>query len=167
MLSKKMENQLNEHTNAEFYSAHLYLSMSAYFKSIDLQGFSSWMLVQFEEEMFHAMKFFQFVDQMEGRVKLTSIEAPPVEWDSPLDVFQYTYKHEQIVSKKIHALVSLALAESDHSTNNFLQWFVSEQVEEESSVKSVLKKLKFVGDSKSALLMIDQELSKRVFTPPV
>ncbi len=116
--------------------------------------------------MSHAMKFFEFVDQMDGRVRLTTIEAPPVEWDSPLDVFQQTYEHEQKVSKRIHDLVTLALSENDHGTNNFLQWFVAEQVEEESSVKAVLKKLKFVEDSKSALLMIDQELSQRVFVPP-
>ncbi len=167
MLSEKMENQLNDHINAEFYSAHLYLSMSAYFKSIDLMGFASWMKVQFDEEMFHAMKFFEFVDQMDGRVRLKAIEAPPVEWDSPLAVYQYTYEHEQHVSKRIHNLVSLSLEENDHATNNFLQWFVAEQVEEESSAKTVLKKLKFVEDSKSALLMIDQELSQRVFTAPV
>ncbi len=166
MLTEKMENQLNEHINAEFYSAHLYLSMSAYFKSIDLLGFANWMNVQFEEEMSHAMKFFEFVDQMDGRVRLTKIEAPPVEWDSPLAVYQHTYEHEQTVSKGIHELVTLAIQENDHATNNFLQWFVAEQVEEESSVKSVLKKLRFVEDSKSALLMIDQELSKRTFVPP-
>ncbi|MBU2515669.1 ferritin [bacterium] len=167
MLTEKMEKQLNEHINAEFYSAHLYLSMSAYFRSIDLLGFANWMKVQFDEEMFHAMKFFEFVDQRDGRVRLTAIEAPPIEWDSPLPVFQYTYEHEQMVSKQINDLVSLSIEEKDHATNNFLQWFVAEQVEEESTVKTVLKKLKFVGDSKSALLMVDQELSQRVFTPPV
>lgn len=161
MLSENMERRLNEHINAELYSAHLYLSMSAYFKSIDLLGFAHWMQTQFEEEMSHAMRFFEFVDRMDGRVKLTAIEAPPVEWESPVAVFKQTYEHEQAVSARIHELVSLAIQESDHPTNNFLQWFISEQVEEESSVKAILKKLEFVGDSKSALLMIDQELSNR------
>lgn len=165
MLTPNMEEKLNEQINAEFYSAHLYLSMSAYFKSTDLLGFANWMQVQFEEEMMHAMKFYEFVDQMDGRIKLTEIAAPPVEWDSPLAAFEQTYAHEQSVTKRIHDLVSLAIKESDHPTNNFLQWFVSEQVEEESSVKAILKKLKFIGDSKSGLLMIDQELSKRTFTP--
>lgn len=162
MLSENMENQLNKHINAEFYSAHLYLSMSAYFKSIDLLGFGNWMQVQFEEEMSHAMRFFEFVDRMDGRVKLTAIPAPPVEWASPVEVFEQTYKHEQGVSAGIHELVSLAIQESDHPTNNFLQWFVSEQVEEESTAKAILKKLRFVEDSKSGLLMIDQEMNSRV-----
>lgn len=161
MLSKQMEKELNEHVNAEMYSAHLYLSMSAYFKSIDLTGFAQWMRVQFDEEMDHAMRFFEFVDQMDGRVKLTQIAAPPVEWKSPLDVFENTYKHEQAVSARINALVSLAIEEKDHATNNFLQWFVAEQVEEESNAKGALKKLRFVGDSKSSLLMIDQEMGQR------
>jgi len=161
-----MEKELNKHINAEFYSAHLYLSMSAYFKSIDLLGFANWMQIQFEEEMSHAMRFFEFVDQMDGRVKLTTIEAPPVDWDTPTAVFQHTYQHEQKVSKQIHKLVTMALEEKDHPTNNFLQWFVSEQVEEESSVKAILKKLEFVGDSPASILMIDQELSQRIFTPP-
>lgn len=166
MLSKKMEKELNLHINKEFYSAHLYLSMSAYFKSIDLLGFANWMQVQFEEEMFHAMRFFEFVDQMDGRVKLKEIAAPPVEWSTPTEVFAHTYKHEQEVSKGIHKLVSLAMDEKDHATNNFLQWFVAEQVEEESNAKSILKKLQFVGDSPASILMIDQELLQRVFVPP-
>jgi len=162
MLSERMEKELNAHVNAEMYSAYLYLSMSAYFKSIDLTGFAQWMKVQFEEEMDHAMRFFEFVDQRDGRLKLTQIEAPPVEWDSPLDVFENTYAHEQSVSARINSLVTLAVEEKDHATNNFLQWFVAEQVEEETNAKGALKKLRFVGDSKSSLLMIDQEMGQRV-----
>ncbi len=161
MLTEKMEAKLNEHINAELYSAYLYLSMSAYFKSIDLPGFVNWMQVQFEEEMSHAMKFFEFVDNMNGRIRLATIQAPPVEWESPVEVFQETYDHERSVSEQIFKLVSLSLEENDHATNNFLQWFVAEQVEEESSVKSILSKLKFIGDSKSGLFMVDQELAKR------
>jgi len=166
MLSENMEQKLNEHINAEFYSAHLYLSMSAYFKSVDLLGFANWMQVQFEEEMSHAMRFFEFVDRMDGRVKLSAIQAPPVEWEEPVAVFEETYQHEQAVSKGIHDLVSLALQEHDHPTNNFLQWFVAEQVEEESTAKAILKKLRFVEDSKSGLLMIDQELAGRASPSP-
>jgi ferritin len=161
MLTEKMETKLNEHINAELFSAYLYLSMSAYFKSVDLPGFANWMQVQFEEEMSHAMKFFEFVDNMDGRIRLMTIQAPPVEWKSPQEVFQQTYEHEQLVSKQIFELVSLALEENDHATNNFLQWFVAEQVEEESSAKTILSKLKFIGDSKSGLFMVDQELAKR------
>jgi len=166
MLSDKMEKQLNEHTNAEFYSAYLYLSMAAYFDSVDLAGFANWMKVQFQEEMFHGMRFFEYIGHRDGRARLDAIQTPPVEWDSPIAVFEETYKHEQAVSARIHALVSLAMQENDFPTNNFLQWFVAEQTEEESTVKAILKKLRFVGDSKSALLMIDQELAGRVFTPP-
>lgn len=165
MLSSNMEAKLNEHLNAEFYSAHLYLSMAAYFNSIDLLGFAHWMKLQSEEEMSHAKRFYDFVDQLDGRVRLTEITAPPLEWESPLAVFEHTYTHEQEVSKRIHELVSLALSEKDHATNNFLQWFVAEQVEEESSVNTILKKLRFVGDSKVSLLMIDQELASRITTP--
>lgn len=164
MLTEKMETKLNEHINAELYSAYLYLSMSAYFKSIDLPGFANWMQIQFEEEMSHAMKFFEFVDNMDGRIRLVTIQAPPVEWNSPVEVFQQTYEHEQYVSRQIFDLVSLSLEEKDHATNNFLQWFVAEQVEEESSAKSILSKLKFIGDSKSGLFMVDQELGKRTLS---
>ena len=165
MLSSNMETKLNEHLNAEFYSSHLYLSMSAYFSSIELLGFAHWMKLQSEEEMIHAKGFYDFIDKLDGRVRLTTIQAPPVEWESPLEAFAHTYEHELDVSRRIHELVSLALSEKDHATNNFLQWFVAEQVEEESSVNTILKRLKFVGDSKVSLLMIDQELAKRVITP--
>ena len=165
MLSSTMGAKLNEHMNAEFFSAHLYLSMAAYFKSIDLSGFANWMQVQFEEEMTHAIRFFSFIDRMDGRSKLTEVSAPPFEWDSPLAAFEHTYSHEQQVSQRIHELVGLAITEQDYPTNNFLQWFVAEQVEEESSVKSVMKKLSFVGDDKMSILMIDQELAQRVFVP--
>lgn len=161
MLSTTVEDKLNEHTNAEFFSAHLYLSMAAYFKSIDLMGFAHWMEVQFEEEMTHAKRFFEFIDRMDGRAKITEIAAPPFEWDSPLAAFEYTYTHEQEVSKRIHDLVSIVIAEKDHATHNFLQWFVSEQVEEEASVKGILQKLRFIGEEKMGLLMIDQELANR------
>ncbi len=165
MFSATMETKLNEHMNAEFYSAHLYLSMSAYLRSIDLTGFANWMHVQFQEEMTHALRFFNFIDRMDGRAKLIEISAPPFEWDSVLAAFEHTYAHEKEVSGKIHELVSLAVTEKDHPTNNFLQWFVSEQVEEESSVKTILKKLRFVGDDKMSILMLDQELGQRVFVP--
>ena len=161
MLSTTVEDKLNEHTNAEFFSAHLYLSMAAYFKSIDLAGFAHWMEVQFEEEMTHAKRFFEFIDRMDGRARITEIAAPPFEWDSPLAAFEYTYTHEKEVSKRIHDLVSITIEEKDHATNSFMQWFVNEQVEEEASVKAILQKLRFIGDEKMGLLMIDQELGKR------
>jgi len=166
MLSQKMEAKLNDQLNAEFYSAYLYLAMSAYFKATDLLGFANWMQVQFEEEKVHAMRFFEFIDRMDGRIKLTQIPTPPFEWKSPVDVFEETFKHEQKVSQGIFELASLADKEKDYATHNFLQWFIAEQVEEESSAKAILKKLRFVGDSKSALLFVDKELAARVFVPP-
>lgn len=161
MLSKKIEKALNDQLNAEMYSSYLYLSMNAYFKSISLDGFANWMYAQAQEELMHAMKFYDFINQRGGRVLLSTIEAPPTKWDSPLAVFEETLKHEQKVTGLINALVATALRENDHATNIFLQWFVSEQVEEEDSVGSVLEQLKLLGDTKGGLFMMDRELAKR------
>jgi ferritin len=161
MLSKKIEKALNDQLNAEMYSSYLYLSMNAYFKSISLDGFANWMYAQAQEELMHAMKFYDFVNQRGGRVLLSRIEAPPAKWDSPLAVFEETLKHEQKVTGLINALVAAALSENDHATNIFLQWFVSEQVEEEDSVGSVLEQLKLLTDTKGGLFMMDRELAKR------
>ncbi len=161
MLKENMEKALNEQINAELFSAYLYLSMSAYFESIDLAGFGNWMKLQAQEEAEHAMKIYDFVNQRGGRVILTAIEAPQSEWKSPLDAFEDVYSHEQKVTKMIHDLVDLALQEKDHASNNFLQWFVSEQVEEEDSAQTVLQKLKLIGDKGHGLFMIDRELGNR------
>ena len=166
MISKKIEKALNKQINAELYSAYLYLSMVAYFESVNLPGFANWMKVQTQEELMHAMKIYDFVNERGGRVVLKAIEAPPTEWDSPLDAFEATYKHEQKVTGLINNLVNLAIEEKDHATNSFLQWFVNEQVEEESSVDNVAQKLKMVEKSPGGVFMIDSELGQRVFTPP-
>jgi ferritin len=166
MVSERMQQALNKQMIAEFYSAYLYLSMSAYFKSINLAGFANWMRVQAQEELAHGMKFYDYIGESGGRVLLGPIEGPPTTWKSPLDVFEHTYKHEQKVTALINDLVNLAIEEKDHATNNFLQWFVSEQVEEESSADDVRKKLKLVGDAGGGIFMIDRELAQRVFTPP-
>lgn len=166
MLDGKMVDALNGQMNAELYSAYLYLSMAAYFDSKDLSGFSNWMRVQAQEEMTHAIKFYDYLVQRGARVTLTEIKAPPVEWDSPLAVFEHVYEHEQMVTGLINQLVDLAIALSDHATNNFLQWYVAEQVEEEESSSGVLQKVRLAGDSSSGLFMLDQELAQRVFTPP-
>ena len=166
MLSPKMETALNEQINAEIYSAYLYLSMAAYFDSINLPGFASWMRVQNEEETFHAMKFFDFVAERGNRVKLTAIEAPETEWGSPLAVFEATLAHEQHVTGLINKLVDVALSESDHATNNFLQWFVGEQVEEEATADGILQQLRLMKDAPGGLFMMDRELGQRTFTPP-
>jgi ferritin len=161
MLSEKMENALNGQLNAELYSAYLYLSMNAYFKSVNLDGFANWMHYQAQEEVTHAMKFYDFINSRGGRVKLSQIDAPATEWNSPLAVFEATLAHEQKVTGLINDLVELALEEHDHATNIFLQWFVSEQVEEEESVGGVLEQLKLMGEAKGGLFMIDRELAKR------
>jgi ferritin len=161
MLSKKIETSLNEQLNAEMYSSYLYLSMNAFFKSINLDGFANWMQAQAQEELMHAMKFYDFINQRGGRVVLSQIEAPPIEWSSPVEVFEETLKHEQKVTGLINGLVEIALAEHDHATNIFLQWFVTEQVEEEESVGNVLQQLMLLGDEKNGLFMIDRELAKR------
>jgi len=165
-MKDKIEKAINSQINAELYSSYLYLSMSSYFSSINFDGFASWMQVQAQEELMHAMKFYNYVVERGGRVILTAIEAPLAEWDSPLAVFEHVYAHEQKVTGLINDLVDLAIAENDHATTTFLQWFVAEQVEEESSADQIVQKLILVKDQGSGLLMLDQELGKRAFTPP-
>jgi len=161
-----MLDELNRQVNAELYSSYLYLSMAAYFESINLKGFANWMKIQAQEEVTHAMKFFDYINERGGRVTLDTIKKPPAEWKSPLDVFETTYKHEVNVTKMINSLVDLAIREKDHATYNMLQWFVAEQVEEEASADAIRQQLKFIGKDGRGLLMLDRELSRRVFTPP-
>jgi len=166
MIKKKMQEALNYQLNRELYSSYLYLSMSAYFQSINMKGFAHWMRVQTQEELAHAMKFYDYLGQRGGRVTLSPIESPPSEWGSPLEAFEHVYEHEQKVTGLINDLVNLAISEQDHATNNFLRWFVTEQVEEEESASEVVEKLKLVGDATEGLFMLDNELGQRVFTPP-
>jgi len=166
MISKKMEEALNEQVNAEMYSAYLYLSMESYFKSKNMNGFANWMRVQTQEEMAHAMKIYEFIDERGGRIVLKAIEGPPTQWDSPLAVFEVVYEHEQKVTGLINDLVDLAIKEKDHATNSFLQWFVSEQVEEEASADAAIQQLKMVESAPGGMFMLDRELGQRVFTPP-
>ena len=166
MISKKMQKALNGQLNAELYSAYLYLSMAAYFETADLAGFANWMRVQDSEERLHAMKFYDYILERGGKVTLGSIEAPPSDWNSPLAVFEATLTHEQKVTGLINDLVNLAVAERDHATEIFLQWFVTEQVEEEASADQVVQKLKLMGDASGGLFMLDREMAQRVFTPP-
>ena len=166
MLSHKMQEALNDQINAEYFSSYLYLAMAAHCEAINLDGFANWLRVQTQEEMAHAMKFFGFVLERGGRVELKAIEAPPSQWESPLAIFEATLKHEQYITDRINKLVDLALAESDHATNAFLQWFVSEQVEEEATADGILQKLKLMADAPGGLFMLDRELAQRTFTPP-
>ncbi len=166
MLSEKMTKSLNKQLNAELYSSYLYLAMSAHFQSINLAGFANWMRVQAQEELVHAVKFYDFINSRAAKVNLLVVEAPPGKWDSPLAAFEHVSDHEQKVTELINGLVNQAVEERDHATNNFLQWFVTEQVEEESSANEIVQKLKLIGDSGGGLFMLDQELAQRVFTPP-
>ena len=166
MLSKKMETALNKQVVAEYYSAYLYMAMSAHFESVNLGGFAGWMRAQAMEELVHGTKIFQYVNERGGRVWLDAIDKPPLKWASPLVVFQETYKHEQKVTGLINKLVDLAVREKDHATENFLQWFVAEQVEEEASADGILQKLKMIGKDGGGLFMIDRELGQRTYTPP-
>ena len=166
MLSEKMMDALNGQINKEIYSAYLYLSMSAYSTFIGLKGFANWFMVQYQEEMTHAMKIYDYINDQGGQVKLLVIEQPPTEFGSPLEMFEKTLEHEKFVTKRINDLVDLAIKEKDHASNIFLQWFVTEQIEEEANDNEIISKLKLVGKEGNGLFMIDKELAARVFTPP-
>jgi ferritin len=163
MIKKKVLDAINKQINAEMYSAYLYLSMSAYFEDTNLSGCANWMKVQAQEEMTHAMKFYNFVVERGGSIKLDTIKAPEKSWKSPLHVFEEAYKHEVLVTSLINKLVKLAEDEGDYATEGMLQWFVDEQVEEESNADEIVNKLKLAKGAGSALFMIDKELSARIF----
>jgi ferritin len=161
MLKANVQEALNNQINAEIASAYLYLAMAAYFESKNFHGLAKWMEVQAREEWGHAMKFFHQVNERGGRVILKQIETPPSEWKSVLEVFEQTLSHEIKVTEKIHGLVKLATVECDYATLAFLQWFVTEQVEEENQSIAVVEKLKLMGESHVGLFMLDSELGKR------
>ncbi len=166
MLTEKMEKAYNEQINAELYSAYLYYSMAAYFKDQNLDGFANWMNIQALEEVTHAQKFIDFVYERRGKVILEAIEKPKSEWNGPLDAFEDAFKHEQHVTQLINNLVQLATEEKDNASLNFLQWFVSEQVEEEATADGIVQQLKMVKDFGPGLFMMDKEMAGRSFTPP-
>jgi ferritin len=161
MLSDKMLSAVNEQINAELYSAYLYLSMAAYFEDENLPGFAGWMQVQAQEETEHAMRFFAYVNQQGGRVRLGAIKEPPGEWASAGAAFENVLEHEKKVTSLIHKLVEHARSENDYATEAFLQWFVNEQVEEEASADEILQKLRRVTDAPQGLLMLDGQLAQR------
>ncbi len=165
-MDEKMVEALNSQLNAELYSSYLYLSMGSYFESEDMSGFANWMRVQAQEELMHAMKIYDYILQRGDRAILIRIDSPPTEWESAVTVFEHVYSHEQKVTGLINQLVNLAISLGDHATNNFLQWYVAEQVEEEESSSGVLKKVTMAKGSLSGMLMLDNELAQRIFTPP-
>ena len=145
MVSQKIVDALNLQINKELFSSYLYLSMSSYFDGKNLSGMTQWMKLQSQEEYEHAMKFYDFILRLGGKVKLSAIEEPQTDWESPLKVFEDSLHHEQYISKSIHQLMDLAIEESHHPTKSFLQWFVDEQVEEEDSVQQVVENFKMIG----------------------
>ncbi len=166
MINERMEDAINEQINWELYSAYLYFSMAAYFDSMSLKGCANWMRIQAMEEQTHVKRFYDFLTSRGGRVLLSEIKAPETEWKSPLDVFEETLKHEEVVTGRINDLVDLSLELKDHATNSFLKWFVDEQVEEEESADEVIQSLKLNENNPGGLFMIDKELAARVFVPP-
>jgi ferritin len=161
LMKENVQEALNRQMNREFYSSYLYLAMSAYFESLTLRGFASWMAIQAKEEWSHGMKFFHYLGERGAAVKLETIEAPPMEWESPLNAFEEAYQHEQKVTGWIYELVNLSIKEQDHATSNLLQWFVKEQVEEEANASTIVTQLKMIRSEGPALFMYDHKLGER------
>jgi ferritin len=161
MLNKTVQDAINQQIKNEVFSAYLYLSMSGYFESVNLPGFASWMRVQYYEELGHALKFFDFVNARGGRVSLYAIDQPTSDFQSSLDVFQQALEHEQKVTGMINNLYALAVKENDYPAQVLLQWFISEQVEEEKTATNIVQQLRMIGDNGSALLILDRELGAR------
>jgi len=166
MLTYKMIDNLNEQINKEIYSSYLYLGMESYSLSAGLDGVANWFSIQVQEEIAHAKKFFDYVTQQGGRVILQTIDVPPQNFNSTKDLFMKTLEHEKGVTKRINDLMGYAREENDNATMIFLQWFITEQVEEEASVNEIIQKLELAGVDGNGLFMIDKDLSQRVFTPP-
>jgi ferritin len=159
-IDEKMQNALNKQANNEFFAAYLYLSAAVYLESENLKGFADWMKGHAKEELEHAYKIVDYVQSRAGKITLTAIEAPKTEWSSPLEAVSDAYEHELKVTKMIDDLVDLSKEQKDKASEAFLQWFVTEQVEEEEITLELLEKLKFVGENKGALFALDASLSK-------
>lgn len=161
MLKDRIQKALNAQMNLELSSSYLYLSMAAYFESENFNGFANWMRIQSGEEYGHAMKIFSYIHQRNGRVNLMKIDSPKNDWKDAMEIFSDTLKHEQKVTEEIGNIVDISLAEKDYATNTFLQWFVTEQVEEEATAMNILDKIKLIGDNRNGLFLLDRELGMR------
>jgi len=161
MLKVDIQDAFNRHINAEMYSSYLYLSMAAWFGTQNLSGMAGWMKAQSREEWGHAMKFYDYVLERGGAVKLDSIQAPPGEWASPLAIFEQVCEHEAKVTGLIDALYEMVLAEKDHASAVFLAEFIREQVEEEAAAAAIAARLRALGDAPAGLLMMDRALGER------
>ncbi len=165
-MNENVQNALNKQINAELYSSYLYLSMSAYCQTKSLTGMANWFRIQAQEELMHVMRFFDYVNDRGGQVKLGAVEQPQQEWTSFLKAFEDAHAHEQKITGMINDLVDVTVQEKDRLTENFLQWFVAEQVEEEASVSEIVGQLQLIGNEGSGIFMVDRELAQRVFVPP-
>jgi ferritin len=161
MLNKAVQDAINEQIKNELYSAYLYLSMAAYCESINLPGFAHWMRRQYEEEVTHGLKFFDYLTERGARVTLKAIDQPPADFKSPLAMFQQTLEHEQKVTGLIHDIYALAVRENDYASQVELQWFIKEQVEEEKSASEIVEQLKMMGEHAPSLIMMDRHLGSR------
>lgn len=166
MINEKVQNSMNEQIKKEFFSAYLYLSMAAYFHRIGYDGMAQWMRVQAMEEQVHAMKFFDHINDREGNVQLLALDQPPVEWASPLDAWKAAYKHEQLITGTINDLMKLAHETNDFAAMPLLNWFVDEQIEEESSTAKPVQQLEIIGKDGNGLIMLDREMGTRTFIMP-
>lgn len=167
MIGEKMNAALNEQVTREMYSAYLYLAMSSFSSSIGLKGFASWFMVQYHEEMFHAMKIYGYIHSQSGKVALKAIDEPPAAFEGPLDMFEKTLAHEQKVTRWINDLMEIAIGEKDHATRIFLQWYVTEQVEEEENDNDIIHQLKLIKDNPQGLMMLDRDLAQRMANVPL
>ncbi|MBW9153450.1 ferritin [Clostridium estertheticum] len=167
MISERLFTELNKQMNFEFYSAHIYLAMAAYCAAEDFDGFSNFFKVQAEEEKFHAMKFYNYINEMNGRVTLDGMPNPKNDYESLIDAFKIAYSHEKVVTSKIYNLTDIATDEREHATISLLKWFIDEQVEEEATFNGLIKKLVRINDDPTSIYMLDNELATKVFIPPV
>lgn len=166
MISIKLQNAINKQIQAEMYSANLYLAMSGYCMSKGLKGFANWLRIQYQEETMHALKFVDYILARGGELALGAIEETPTDFGSPVNVFEKILAHEEQVTRLINELYEVAVMEKDVAAQIFLQWFVTEQIEEEASAGGVLEQLKMIGEKEAGLFYLDKELAARVFQPP-
>lgn len=167
MINPKVEKIIIDQVNKELYSAYFYLGMSAYFSNIGLLGFANWMRIQTQEEQAHGMLMYDYLINRGVNITLATIDAPPSDWENPLQVMEAVLKHEEYVTSLINEIISVAEEAKDRATMSYFNWFVDEQVEEEANAQDIISKLKLIGDDKSALYLLDKDLAARVFVAPV
>lgn len=167
MINEKMEKAFNDQINKELYSEYLYLAMKARFEEMNLQGFVTWFDVQVQEEHAHAMGMYDYLNERGGKIELLTIDKPEIKGSTPLEIFEQVLEHEEYVTSRINALMDVAEEVKDRAALSFLDWYLKEQVEEESNVGGVLATLKLIGEDKKALLLLDKDLGARTFVAPV